>query len=134
MANKLYPLGRQAFADGTLNWASSAIKVMLVKTGYVYSDAHEFVNDLTPASYDNGRTGNLGSKTQALGLCTAANSSLTAGAATSSIALVVFYDTGSDATARLIAYIDTATGLPFTPAVGQTVNLNWDAVNGIFTL
>ena len=44
--------------------------------------------------------------------------------------------TGADATARLVAYIDTPTsGLPFTPAAGQTVNITWDnGANKIFKL
>ena len=214
---QLYPLGREAFADGTCNWASSNFKAMLVKSTYTYNAAHKFVNDITPGTNDNGRSANLGSKTQALGLCTAANSSLVATAAAASNAIIIFYDTGSDATSRLIAYIDglqqlvipvtyvsgqtslavaganpngaltlgdmanatvlnlvsgvgpatitlssgythgtftlavsstgsgitagavysgavTGSGLPFTPSIGQTVNLNWDATNGIFTL
>ena len=49
---------------------------------------------------------------------------------------MVFKHTGADATARLIAYIDTPTsGLPFTPAVSQTVNVTWDnGANKIFKL
>jgi hypothetical protein len=217
MSVQVYPFGREAFADGTCNWASGNFKAMLVKSTYTFSAAHKFVNDLTPGTNDNGRSANLGSKTQALGLCTAANSSLVATVASASNAIVIFFDTGSDATSRLIAYIDgiqqlvipvtyaggqtsiacagvnpngdlslgdmanatvlnlisgtgpatitlssgythgtftlavastgsgitagaiyggavTGSGLPMTPAVGQTVSLNWDATNGIFTL
>ena len=48
---------------------------------------------------------------------------------------MLFKHTGSDATARLICYIDTATGLPFTPAAGQAVAITWDnGSNKIFKL
>jgi hypothetical protein len=216
MSVQLYPLGRQGFADGTINWSTGNIKAILLKSTYTYSTAHQFVSDLTVGTNDNGRSANLASKTQALGLCTAANSSLVATAALASNAIAIFQDSGSDATSRLIAYIDgiqqivipvtygsaqvslactgvgpgdlslgnmpngtvlnlisgtgpatitlsgaytagqftlsvtstgsgitagavyggavTGAGLPMTPAAGQTINLNWDATNGIFTL
>jgi hypothetical protein len=49
-------------------------------------------------------------------------------------AIAIYQDTGNEATSRLIAYIDTATGLPVTPNGGD-INLNWDTgVNKIFKL
>lgn len=135
MANVLYDPGREGFADGSYSWTGNNIKVMLVKSTYTFSAAHKFVNDMTPASNDNGRTANLASKTATSGVCDAADISLTATAASACNALIIFYDTGSDATARLIAYIDTATGLPFTPGAGGTVNIVWDnGANKIFKL
>jgi hypothetical protein len=117
---QLYPLGREGFADGSYNWAASNIKAMLVKSTYTFNAAHKFVTDL--GAVDNGRSANLASKTQALGLCTAANSSLVATAAVASSAIVIYYDTGSDATSRLIAYIDGIQQLiiPVTYAGAQT--------------
>jgi hypothetical protein len=61
----------------------------------------------------------------------AADTTLTATAAEACSALVVFIHTGSDATARLLAYIDTPTsGLPFTPAAGQAVPIEAIAITG----
>jgi hypothetical protein len=107
---------------------------MLVLSSYVFSAAHKFLADL--GVVDNGRTAALGSKTYTSGVFDAADTTLVATAATASKALVVFQHTGSDATARVIAYIDTPTsGLPFTPAAGQTVNVTWDnGANRIFKL
>jgi hypothetical protein len=49
-------------------------------------------------------------------------------------ALVIYKDTGSAATSPLIAYIDTATGLPVTPN-GADVTVTWDnGSNKIFKL
>lgn len=133
MANALYDPGREGFADGTINWSTGDIRVMLVLSTYTFSAAHKFVADL--GAVDNGRSASLTSKTQTSGVCDAADTSQVATAATASKALVIFQHTGSDATARLIGYIDTATGLPFTPAAGQTINDVWDnGANKIFKL
>ena len=49
-------------------------------------------------------------------------------------ALILYQHTGTDATARLIAYIDTATGLPVTPNGGD-ITIVWDdGPNKIFKL
>jgi hypothetical protein len=47
-------------------------------------------------------------------------------------AVVVFKDTGTPATSRLIAIIASGTGLPFTPNGGD-VTVQWNA-NGIFSI
>jgi hypothetical protein len=134
MANALYDNGREGFLDGSINWSSGDIRVCLVLSTYTFSAAHEFMSSIT--SYDNGRSAALGSKTVTDGVADAADTTVTATAASASKALVIFQHTGSDATARLIAYIDTPTaGLPFTPSAGQTVNIAWDnGANRIFRL
>ena len=49
-------------------------------------------------------------------------------------ALVIFKDTGAEATSPLIAYIDTGTGLPVTPNGGD-ITIQWDGgANKIFKL
>lgn len=45
---------------------------------------------------------------------------------------MIYRDTGDPATSDLIAYIDAATGLPFTPDGGNQ-NVTWPA-GGIFAL
>jgi hypothetical protein len=134
MSNALYDPGREGFLDGSINWSTGDIRVMLVKSTYTFSAAHKFLADL--GAVDNGRSAALASKTVTNGVADAADTSLTATAAVASSALVVFQHTGSDATARVIAYIDTpASGLPFTPAVSQNVPITWDnGTNRIFKL
>lgn len=135
MASALYDPGREGFLDGSIDWDTDDIRVMLVKSTYTFSAAHKFVSDLTPGTNDNGRSVALSTKTVTNGVADAADSSLVATAAAACNALAVFKHTGSDATARLIAYIDTATGLPFTPGAGQTVNIAWaETANKIFKL
>jgi len=134
MSNKLFDPGREGFLDGSINWASGDIRVMLVKSTYVWDATDKFVADL--GAVDNGRSASLASKTATDGTADAAATSLMATAAEACSALVLFQHTGADATARLIAFIDTPiAGLPFTPAAGQTVNITWDAgANRIFKL
>ena len=122
MANVLYDPGREGFLDGSIDWDTDDIRVMLVLSSYSFSAAHKFISDL--GAVDNGRSAALGSKTVTNGVADAADTSLVATAATASKALAIFKHTGNDSTARLIAYIDTPTsGLPFTPSAGQTVNI-----------
>jgi len=136
MANGLYDFGRQGFLDGSIDWDTDDIRVMLVKTGYTVSlSTHDYLNDVS-TSYDNGRSAAFSGKTVASGIADAADITLTATAAVSSIGLVIYKYNAADSAARLIAYIDTPTsGLPFTPSAGQTVNIAWDnGANAIFKL
>lgn len=134
MPNVLFDPGREGFLDGTIDWDTDDIRVMLVLSAYAFSAAHKFVSDM--GAVDNGRSAALGTKTVTSGVADAADTSLVATAATASKALAYFKHTGVDATARLICYVDTpTTGLPFTPSAGQTVNITHDnGVNRIFKL
>lgn len=134
MANALYDPGREGFLDGSIDWDTDDIRVMLVLSTYTFVASHKFLSDL--GAVDNGRSAALGSKAVTNGIADAADTSLVATAASASKALVVFKHTGADGTARVIAYIDTPTsGLPFTPSAGQTVNIAWDnGANKIFKL
>jgi hypothetical protein len=137
MANALYDSGREGFLDGSIDWDTDDIRAILLKTGYSFSAAHVYVSDLTTASYDNGRSSALSGKTKTAGVADASDitTGLNATAATLTIAVVLYKYNAADASARLICYIDTATGLSFTPAAGQQVNISWnDGTNKIFKL
>jgi hypothetical protein len=134
MANALYDKGREGILDGTVDMTGD-VRAMLVKSAYTVDLAtHDFLADI--GAHDNGRSAALASKTYTGGVFDAADTTLNATAADPSEAIVIFQHTGNDATARLIAYIDTPTsGLPFTPAVGQAVPIAWDnGANKIFKL
>jgi len=133
MASALYDKGREGFLDGSIDWDTDDVRVMLVKTGYSFNAADDFLDHVS-GSYDNGRTVALGSKTVASGVAGAAVTSLVATAAVVSIAIVIYKYNVADGAARLIAYIDGAS-FPFTPAASQTVNITWDTgANKIFKL
>jgi hypothetical protein len=134
MANALFDPGREGFLDGSIDWDTDDVRAMLVLSSYSFSAAHRFISDL--GAVDNGRSAALGGKTVTNGVADANDTTLVATAATASKAIILFKHTGADGTARLIGYIDTPTsGLPFTPAAGQTVNIAWDnGANKIFKL
>lgn len=134
MANALYDAGKEGFLDGSIVPPTDDIRVMLVRSTYAFNTAHKFVADL--GAVDNGRSAALGTKTVTGGVFDAADTSLTATAAVACSALVYFKHTGSDATARLISYMDApASGLPFTPSAGQSVVVTHDnGANRIFKL
>lgn len=133
MANVLYDKGREGILDGTIDMTGD-VRACLVKSAYTFSAAHEDMADI--GANDNGRSAALASKTYTAGVFDAADTSLTATDADPCEAIVLFQHTGTDSTARLIAYIDTPTsGLPFTPAAGQNVPITWDnGSNRIFKL
>ena len=134
MSNRLFDPGREGFLDGTIDWDTGDIRAMLVRSTYVFDAADKFLSDL--GAVDNGRTASLTGKTVTSGIADAADTSVVATANVACNALILFQHTGSDATARLIAYVDSpSVGLPMSPGAGQTVNINWDnGANKIFKL
>lgn len=133
MSSAVYPKAKEQLLQAGINLLTDDIRVMLVLSSYTYSAAHVFLSDL--GAVDNGRSAALGSKDATNGVFDAADSTLNATAGTASNALVVFKHTGSDASARVIAYIDNAVGLPFTPEASQTCPIVWDnGASKIFAL
>lgn len=135
MSNALYGLGREGFLGSDIDWDADTIKVVAVDTALytVAIDTHQFLSDIA-AGARIATSAALSSKTKALGVAAAANVIFNAVSGASIEAIVVHQDTGVEGTSRLIAYVDTATGLPVTPNGGD-INLNWDAgVNKIFKL
>lgn len=133
MASAIFPKAKERAEGAGLDLLNADVRVMLVRSTYTYDAADEFVSDL--GAVDNGRSAALGSKSVTNGIFDAADSTLAATAANASNALVVFIHTGADATARLVAYIDDAVGLPFTPEASQACPLVWDnGASKIFAL
>jgi len=126
MANALYDKTREKFLNGDLSWRDDTIKAVLVDTaGYTVNlSTHEFLSDITE-SYRISTSGTFASKTSTTGVADAGDitfASVPAGNACE--AIVIFSDTGNPATSSLIAYLDTATGLPITP-VGGNIIITW---------
>ncbi|AMT72095.1 hypothetical protein [Mycobacteroides immunogenum] len=135
MANALYDKGREAFATGAVNWTGDTIKVALVDTGAYTPNlaTHQFLSDIA-AGARIATSAALTGKTATAGVCNAANVNFSAVSGASVEALVIYKDTGTAGTSPLIAYIDTATGLPVSPNGGD-INIAWDTgTNRIFKL
>lgn len=134
MANVLYDLGRQAFLEADLDWTGQDMRVILVDTGaYTFSQAHQFLSSV-PGGARIAVSGALTGKTATIGVADADDVTFTAVTGAQSEALIIYQHTGVDGTSRLVAYIDTATGLPITPN-GGNITVVWDAgANRIFKL
>ncbi len=135
MANALYDKGREGFLDGTIDWDTQDIKVVLVDNAdYTVNLATDDFLDDVAAAGRVATSANLTSKTVAAGVADAADVTFTAVSGDPCESIVIYYDTGSAATSRLIAYIDTATNLPVTPNGGD-ITIAWDnGANKIFKL
>ena len=137
MANTLYDKGRQRFLEANLNWLTDNFKVILVDTGAYTPNfsTHEFLSDV-PTSSRIGTTSGvaLTSKTTTGGAADAADITFSSVTGASVEALVIYKDTGTEGTSPLLAFIDTATGLPITPNGGDII-CTWDnGTNKIFKL
>lgn len=135
MANALYDTGREAFLLGDIAWDTDNIKVILVDTAdyTVNLSTHDFLDDVAGAGIV-ATSGNLASKTTTAGVADAANVTFSSVTGDQCEALIIYKDTGVSTTSQLIAYIDTATGLPVTPNGGD-ITVTWDdGANKIFKL
>lgn len=133
MASGMYASGREGFLDGSIDWDTDNIKAVLVDTGTYTVDlaTHNMHDDLSGIV---ATSGNLATKTVTGGVADAADLTFTAVTGSTVEAIVLYKDTGVSSTSRLIAYIDTATGLPVTPNGGD-ITVAWDAgSNKIFKL
>lgn len=133
MSNQLYPKAKEGFLSAAINIPTDNLKVVLVDTGtYTYSASHQFLTDIgAPARI--ATSGNLAGKTVVNGVFDANDITITAVSGLSIEALVIYQDTGSAATSRLLLYMDTGvTGLPLTPNSGD-VAIVWNA-SGIAAL
>ena len=136
MANHVYAFYMSAAFKALydLTNASNHVKLMLVRTG-VGHYVPNFVTDQFASSVAGGdqiaRTAQLTGITvaQAAGpqsVFNAANTVFTAvPAGPAGGAILLFIDTGVDATSPLIAYLDGYTGLPITPT-GADINVSFN--------
>lgn len=135
MTNALYAKGKQALLDADIDWSADNIKIVLVDTALytVNLATDQFLSDIAGGARI-ATSANLSGKTSTGGVADANDVTLSAVTGASIEAIAVYKDTGSAATSPLLAYIDTATGLPVTPNGGDIV-VQWDnGANRIFAL
>ena len=134
MANVLFDTGRFGFLTGLIDWDTDVIKAVLVDHAVItpLPGTHVFLSDISTGVVATSPA--LTSPTGTAGVADAADITFTAVSGASCESLVLYKDTGVAATSRLIAFIDTATGLPVTPN-GSNITVQWDnASNRIFKL
>jgi hypothetical protein len=137
MASALYDSYKEGMlGTGPVNLSSDTIRAIFVETGYTFSAAHDFFDDLTNTQGDGG-TGRangeaLGTKSITNGVFDAADTVFASVTGTNINAIVLYKDTGVDGTSNLIAYIDGFSQI--SPSADQ-VTIQWDSgANKIFAL
>ncbi len=133
MANGLYKPYKQAAMSGGVNTdlLTGDVKAVLVDaTDYTVDlDNHDFLADIAGGARV-ATSANLASKTFTGNAFDAADFAFATVSGDESEAIIYYIDTGVEATSRLMAYVDTATGLPITPNGGD-INVTHNAA-GIF--
>lgn len=132
MANQQYAKARRAERSGDIDWVGNNWRVYLVDTN---DYAVDIVNDEFLSDIPSGALvayGDISGKTiTAAGILDANDTTLTGVSGDISEALVVVQWSGSTSTSRLYLYIDTGSGLPFTPNGGNLL-VQWsDGANKI---
>ena len=128
MASQLFPKGA-----GHILGASTAVDMTANNIKFLFYSAAitttwEFVSDLTGGSIV-ARSGNLAGKTTTNGVFDANDATVTAVSGSAFTHVILYADSGSDATSRLVAVFDVAS---FTPTGGD-VSVVWNA-SGLFSI
>lgn len=133
MANSFYVKAKDGLWGGDIAYDTDNIKCVLVDTGLytVNLSTHEFLSDI-PVGARTAISSNLTGKTISNGAIDASDVVLASVSGNESEAVVVYQDTGSVGTSRLLVYVDTATGLPVVPN-GTDITIQWNA-SGIASL
>jgi hypothetical protein len=142
MANALFDTGREGILKGEITWQGTTVKMRAyLGRGYTFNAAHKFVSDYTGNSGVVVATVELATLTYANGVAGCAGwtwPAVGAGSACTQILLVQYTDLAggalADSARRLIAFIDTATGLPVTPNGGDITGAQDAGANKLFKL
>ena len=123
--------GVEGWLKGEIDMDTAVIKAAFVR-GYTFNAAHKFVSDVTGAGGVLNGTSAALSVTVTGGTVDAADTTVTTVASAVDHGILVFQSSavtgGADVAAsaqRVIAYLDSGTGLPIQPGSGATP-ITWD--------
>ena len=127
MANDFFKRGIEGLISGQIDLDTDDMRFALVRGYTVNISTHTFLSDVVSGG------GTIVATTPALtgvsvtnGIYDAADSLFTSVPAGAAVPVLILYKhTGSNATARILMIIDTATGLPVTPD-GGNISLTFD--------
>lgn len=131
MATFCYDAMRERWATTGQNLLTSTIKAMLVSAAYSAAPAHVFVSQVNSGAI-LARSGTVTNKSAAKGIFACEIPELEALlSGSNAVGLILYVDTGSDATSRLIYYSSDGVGFPFQPQ-GINYFIGYDQANGGF--
>lgn len=125
MANALYDFGRNEFLLGNIDWVSDTIDSYLLDSDYTVDLAnHQDLADVAAG----GRVANValaGKSADGTGVADANDAVFSSVTNPTDVTQIIVYkDSGVEATSSLIVYIDTASNLPVTPNGGD-ITVQW---------
>ena len=133
MANALYPKAKEAFLNGSINMIANTITIALIDTGvYTYSTSHQYRSDISNSAVIS--TSTLTNKTITGGVFDSDDALFSSVTGANAEALIIFSDSSVQGTSRLVAYIDSATGLPILPNGGDITVVFSSGASKIFAL
>lgn len=133
MANVLYPLGAKAILDADVDFLVDDVRLALIDTtDETYNSADQFVSNIGAGSPVARMAAGLASKTTTGGTFDAADPTINTVTGDTVEAVILYKYNASDASAALIAWIDSSPAISFTPN-GSNVTLTLDAL-GIFSI
>lgn len=132
--NALYNSARSFFLNGSLSWSNNTIRVAMVDTSvYNVNLASDVWLSIIPTRAITGTSSPLDNKTSTNGVANSNPASFPAVNGNAG-AMVVYADSGAASSSPLIAYIDTANGIP-AAFTANAVTIQWDVgTNKIFSL
>lgn len=135
MANSFYERALDGFALGELNWQTDPVDLYLVRTDVYTVDLadDEFVGDIPPTARPDPPSSLSTKSVSGGGIADAADTTFSQSDPNAKGAVVLATGSGATSPNRLIAYLDTAPGLPTEVGFGGTLIVQWDA-QGIFKL
>ncbi|MCA0455661.1 MAG: hypothetical protein LCI00_16920 [Chloroflexi bacterium] len=130
MASGAYSTGIKAILDGDVDFLADTIKAVLVDAAdyTVNLTTHDFLDDVPSGARATNGTGTLASKTTTISTnvitVDAADLTLTSVSGDQSEAVVIYKDSGSEATSQLLYYLELSSAV--TPN-GGNITLQFNA-------
>ncbi len=122
MANLVRAGALKLFLDGDLDFLTHTFNLVLLEATYIYSAAHDMLNDV-PAG-DRAYTHTLTTKDSTDGVATAASAIVTIPAGPAITQAWIYRDTGVESTSPLVTYYNTDDSrqpFNFTPNGGDVL-------------
>ncbi len=105
--SQIYPLARQLFATGGLDWATANVKCALLAAAFTPDFTQQFLSGINSA-YILATTANIAGKTGANGLLDGDTTSFGVVASAASAGYLLFYvDSGNPSSSTLVLFLDT---------------------------